>query len=292
MSRTQFVLISTILLFGDDMNDIRLYENVPLIENRFTVKFRRYDNERELTPHWHEHIELLYILSGEAEFLVGGEQIVAESGDLVVVNPSQIHTFTSRGVSYYCILIYPEFFADVDPISRRIECLVKADRIICELFDRISCEAEGTALGADMMIKACTYEIVAYLIRRYGRAPLSDEELRREGIMRGRISDVCKYISESYMKDISTRELASLCYLTESHFCRFFKRMVGKSALQYINSFRIERAVVLLRESALPVSEIAEAVGFSDLNYFSRTFKKIKGKTPLEYRKDNKNEHT
>lgn len=273
------------------MNDIRLYENVPLIDNRFTVKFKKYENQRELTPHWHEHIELLYILSGEMELIVGGEQIVATVGDLVVVNPSQIHTFTSRGVSYYCILIYPEFFADVTPISQRIECLIKGDKIIYELFDRISHEAEGGEPCADMMIKACTYEIIAYLIRQYARAPLSDEQLRREGIMRGRISEVCKFISSNYMKDISTRELASLCYLTESHFCRFFKGAMGKTAVQYINGFRIERAGVLLRESALPVSEIAEAVGFSDLNYFSRTFKKIKGKTPLEYRKDNKNEH-
>ncbi len=274
------------------MNDIKLYENVPLIDNSFTVKFRKYENIRELIPHWHEHIELLYILAGDMELLVGGEAIIATAGDLVVVNPNQIHTFTSLGVSYYCILIYPEFFADIAPISQRIEALIKGDRRLSLLFDRMSREAEEGRVGADMIIKACAYEIIACLLREYGREPLSDEQLRREGVMRERISEVCKYISLNYMKDISTRELAALCYLTESHFCRFFKRMVGKSAMQYINSFRIERAGVLLRESNLSVFEVAEEVGISNLNYFSRIFKKIKGKTPLEYRKDHKNEHT
>lgn len=288
MSRTQFVYISTILLSGDEMNDLKLYENVPFIENRFTVKFKRYDNKCELAPHWHEHIELIYILSGEAEFLVGGEQYKVGAGELVVVNPGQIHTFHSSGVSYYCILIYPEFFLDILPITKRIECAVRGDGEIGELFFRMDREISGGAPHSDMMVKAYTYILLAHLLRKYTSAPLSDEELRRESVMRGRISDVCKYISENYMRDISTRELANLCYLTESHFCRLFKGAMGKTTVQYINSFRVERAGVLLRESSLSVSEIAEAVGFSELNYFSRMFKKIMGKSPLEYRKEKK----
>ena len=286
MSRTHFVYISTILIFGDKMNDLKLYENVPFIDNRFTVKFKRYDHVTELAPHWHEHIELLYVLSGEADFLVGGESYSVGEGELVVVNPSQIHTFRSRDVSYYCILIYPEFFFDILPITKRIECVIRDDDEIRELFYKIEREISEGMPHSDMMVKAYTYILITRLLREHTRAPLSDEELRREGIMRGRISDVCKYISENYMRDISTRELANLCYLTESHFCRLFKGAMGKTSVQYINSFRIERAGVLLRESSLAVSEIAEAVGFSELNYFSRMFKKIMGKTPLEYRKE------
>ena len=192
MSRTHFVYISTILISGDEMNDLKLYENVPFIENRFTVKFKRYDNVGELVPHWHEHIELIYILSGEAEFLVGGEQHRVGEGELVVVNPSQIHTFHSSGVSYYCILIYPEFFLDILPITSRIECVVRGDEKIGELFLKIDREITEGAQHSDMLVKAYTYILLAHLLREHTRAPLSDEELRREGVMRGRISDVCK----------------------------------------------------------------------------------------------------
>ena len=273
------------------MNDIKLYENVPFIDNRFTVKFKMYENVCELAPHWHEHFEILYILSGEAEFLVGGEQYTAEEGALVVVNPSQIHTFKSRGVSYYCMLIYPEFFSDISAVTERIECVIQGDSRAWGLIDSIANEIHSAKPYKDMMVKAYTYSLLAHLLREHSLEPQSEEELRRERIMRGRMSDVCKYISENYMRDISTRELASLCYLTESHFCRFFKGAMGKTAVQYINGFRVERAKVILNKSSLPISEVAEAVGFSDLNYFSRTFKKIVGRTPLEYRKEYKNEH-
>jgi hypothetical protein len=67
--------------------------------------------------------------------------------------------------------------------------------------------------------------------------------------------------------------------------CRFFKKMTGRSALAYVNEYRIEKATVLLTKTDEPIGEIAESVGFDDLNYFSRVFKKVKKCSPGEYRK-------
>ena len=70
----------------------------------------------------------------------------------------------------------------------------------------------------------------------------------------------------------------------QAHFCRFFKAATGKTALEYINEYRVDRAQVLLEKTSMSLSEIAESVGFDDLNYFCRLYKRIKGTSPGKHR--------
>ena len=76
-----------------------------------------------------------------------------------------------------------------------------------------------------------------------------------------------------------------MCFLSESYLCRFFKNAMGVSITSYINKIRVEKAAILLKNTDESVTDIAFNVGFSDLNYFSRTFKKIMNCTPKEYKK-------
>ena len=61
--------------------------------------------------------------------------------------------------------------------------------------------------------------------------------------------------------------------------------MTGKSAISYINEYRIERASALLSSTDASITEIADSVGIPDPNYFTRIFTRVKGKSPKEYRK-------
>ena len=78
--------------------------------------------------------------------------------------------------------------------------------------------------------------------------------------------------------------LADMLYLNEPYFCRLFKNATGQSVMTYINSLRIEKASVLLENSAASITDVALQVGFDDLNYFSRTFKRFMKVTPMQYR--------
>jgi two-component system response regulator YesN len=69
-------------------------------------------------------------------------------------------------------------------------------------------------------------------------------------------------------------------HLSEGYFCQIFKEATGKSAMQYLHEIRVEKAEEMLRSTTATVSEIADCCGFTDPNYFSRIFKKIKGVTP------------
>ena len=84
--------------------------------------------------------------------------------------------------------------------------------------------------------------------------------------------------------DLSLKRLASDVNMNASYLSTLFKKEVGESLIQYVNKKRIEHALLLLNTTDLQVQSIAEYCGIPDLNYFTRTFKKIVGKTPSQYR--------
>jgi AraC-like DNA-binding protein len=73
--------------------------------------------------------------------------------------------------------------------------------------------------------------------------------------------------------------------MSEEHFCRLFKRTVGKTVTGFLMEYRIEKASVLLKKTEESITAVADSVGFDDVNYFSRSFKRIKGVTPSTYRR-------
>ena len=96
-------------------NDIRLYEKMPVEVNHFPIRLLHM-NESFLAPHWHEHIELIYMLNGECDFTCGKNTYPVKAHDLIVVNGNDIHFFENaenNPAEYYCIIISPEFFSDV-----------------------------------------------------------------------------------------------------------------------------------------------------------------------------------
>ena len=261
------------------------YEKVPPLEKNFPVKFRVYRSDHVL-PHWHEHIELLYFVSGGGTVMLDGAPHRVAAGDLAVVNSSVIHSFLSSSpAEYYCVLIYPDFLADVATDGLLFLPTVQADATVSDCFSSLFAEYTSGGLGSDMMQKSIAYRLLAYLARHYARVGQGEGERQMHRLMLSRFTSVVQYVAAHYSEPITTRRLAEMCYLSEGHFCRFFKAATGKTPLSYINEYRIERASALLLETDAPITEIALSCGFSDVNYFSRVFRSVRGEAPTEYRR-------
>jgi signal transduction histidine kinase/DNA-binding response OmpR family regulator len=95
-----------------------------------------------------------------------------------------------------------------------------------------------------------------------------------------------KVIERLSDETLSANTLAEAMLLSSSQFYRKLKALTGQTPTQYIRGLRISKAQVLLKESMLPIAEIAYQTGFTDPNYFSRTFNQYSGKSPREYRKE------
>ena len=93
------------------------------------------------------------------------------------------------------------------------------------------------------------------------------------------------YIEEHYGERITVEDGAALCFYSNSHFMKYFKRYMGMPFTQYLNDFRLEKAAGLLRTTLLPVTDVAQQCGFDNISYFNRLFRKKYHGTPGAYRK-------
>lgn len=100
----------------------------------------------------------------------------------------------------------------------------------------------------------------------------------------GRTAAAVALVKERFAEHISLENAASACRLSPSQFCRVFKKTHRVSFGQYLMSFRMEHARELLRREGMLVKEVAYAIGFTDLSYFTRSFKRQFGVCPGAYR--------
>lgn len=96
---------------------------------------------------------------------------------------------------------------------------------------------------------------------------------------------IIDYLRDNMSSKISLSDIGKLTFFSPEYCDTVFRRDMGKSIIEYLIDLRIERARRLIIEDVLPLSEISTLVGFTDYNYFSRTFKKRTGYSPTAYRK-------
>jgi AraC-like DNA-binding protein len=91
-------------------------------------------------------------------------------------------------------------------------------------------------------------------------------------------------MDRAYAEPLDVRSLAAVAHLSEAHFSRSFRVVFGETPHRYLQRRRVERSMLLLRETARSVTDICLDVGFNSLGTFSRTFREIIGETPSRYR--------
>ncbi|MGG3690269.1 MULTISPECIES: phosphoenolpyruvate hydrolase family protein [Bacillaceae] len=101
------------------------------------------------------------------------------------------------------------------------------------------------------------------------------------------IDFIKRYISLHYKDEISLNEISEILHVSRSHLSTLFKKNVGVSFTDYLIDFRLNRALEIYQEKRLPLTIIAELVGYQNYSQFSKIFKKRKGKSPREFIKSN-----
>ena len=100
-----------------------------------------------------------------------------------------------------------------------------------------------------------------------------------------KLKNVLVFMRDNYDKPISLSDMADAADMSSKYFCYFFKEMTRKSPVEYLNTYRVEKAARKLITSDISVTDVAFACGFNDLSYFIKTFKAYKGVTPARFRR-------
>ena len=236
------------------MNNISQYEKIPFEKHSFPVRIL-FQKARtgELVAHWHENIEMLFLTSGSCHM-----------------------TCASNSFN-------PKMFADTDSDNIYIQNFIQSDKYVEDVFSEMAKEFREKKDGYNVAIKGLTYKLMTYLLRNYQRN-YEPSSVANE-IMAKRINEIIEYISLHYADTLTSAELSKKWFLSESYFCRFFKKATGQPPTEYINRIRVDKAAVLLKKTNESITKISSKVGFDDVNYFSRTFKKFMNISPSEYKK-------
>ena len=98
------------------------------------------------------------------------------------------------------------------------------------------------------------------------------------------MKEIVKYIEQRYQDDLSLQEVAGKFFVSREYVSRKFKQEFGINFSDYIGKYRIDKAKQLMQNPHLKLSQISEMVGFHDVKYFSKVFKKQEGVSPKAYR--------
>lgn len=264
-----------------------------------------YENQNffQVSHHWHEEIEILYFERGA--FLLERNMLPEEiqEGDIVFINRSEVHQLRGKDVPsiHHAIVFdlqmlkferydqaqsaviaplwngaasFPEKIAETDALYPAFLSdyltILKAAR-----------ECKG---GWYLRVKAALLSMLAILEENGYFRENANSRLMENDYQVQEIKKILKYIGAHYQDKIFLAELAGEAGMNEQYFCRFFRRMTGKTPMEYINAYRIEHAAELLLEGNGKIMQICYESGFENVSYFIRRFKQYKGMTPREYR--------
>ena len=132
--------------------------------------------------------------------------------------------------------------------------------------------------GYELAIKGALLRFLSILIGQHGTSLPADTTDTR------RLKTVLQLIEAKYATPLRIEDAAEACGCSQSHFMRWFKKMTGQGFTAYLNDHRLNLAAELLRITDATVLDIAGRVGFDNLSYFNRLFKRRYGMTPREYR--------
>lgn len=243
------------------------------------------------------------VTEGEARLHLPSKVISLTEGHLYIIPAYTTHSYECKGVfCHYYLHIYEGFKKETDVM----ELYDLPTEVIAQEGDAWLMEGmckrhpdtilpESNPRSYDNTTKFTDY------VRRYNEMPLHEKMQLRGAILMlfsrfmeratpkmwtqdERMMKVLEHIHRSIDGDINIDALAEEACITKPYLIRLFKKELDMPPLQYINRKKVEKAQLLLLTEDMAVQEVAWALGFNDHSYFIRLFKKITGRTPMEYR--------
>ncbi|WP_300564167.1 AraC family transcriptional regulator [uncultured Acetatifactor sp.] len=270
------------------MQSLEYYEQKIISDSEFPVQMFVNDVGKKVwyfNQHWHEHIELHYVLEGRTTLRLGQREIPAREGNLVVVNSNELHAGYCDGTHMRVLVIIfdmGDFYKELADKNVIFQSLVERDETIDAIMSAIQKEYSEQRIGYRLICKGELLHLIVHLAREYAAEVLTERESDSRKRRLERLNTVLDYIQSNYTKQISNRELADIIHLSEDRFNHLFKESMGMPPLQYMNEVRMKKAMNLLKRKEGTVVEIADSVGFTDYNHFGRQFRRYYGCAPSE----------
>lgn len=260
------------------------------------------------TPwHWNEELQFCLVTRGHIRFFVNEAQYLLSPGDGIFVNSGFLHQAKPEDdpdSSYICLdaghALFSGFAGSV--FERRyflpyrshpaleaqaLWADVPWQRSILDAVRQVYRLSEEMPFGYEYEVQALLgrmwITLVEHLAASGGAMPRSGQKDNAAA------QRILSYLEQHYEERITMAEIAKAVSFSPEECCRLFKRVTGETIFSYLRSYRLSRALALLREDTLSISQIAYETGFCGTSYFIEVFKAYFGTTPLQYHRNTVN---
>lgn len=223
-----------------------------------------------------------FLLDGCGFFHIDGRDYLLKKGDAFIITPREAHLYRSSPDSSLLLMwieFHGSFCRELFSFVRAGHNYVltdnagqKAVRQLREILHALS----GTAAVSEYEISAMLYRMIMCLTE----ASFQTSNTQLPEI----VAEALDIIENNYTQPLRISDLADMLHISHTYLTRLFRQTVGTTPLKYITMKKIEYACFLLRNTSLSCEKISEKTGFFDNAYFYKTFKALKGITPVQYR--------
>ena len=248
--------------------------------------------------HWHDELEGIYVLTGSMDFYLDDRKLTLSSGDFLLITSSAMHyskAHDEKDSLFLRLFIQPALFSASESLhplllpfleDRESEFLLRAEKnpenlkdLLLRMHKLLETRPAGFPLecaGLVHILLARLYPLIHQSDVIMGTHMGPDVEAQRRMI---------SYIRKNYPEKITLADIAEAGLMSRSKCCQLFKKYVNRTPMDFLNTYRLEMSLRLLKETERPISDISLSCGFTSQSYFTKLFTERYHMTPSGCRK-------
>lgn len=257
-------------------------------------------NIEEYPIHFHDDMEVVYVLEGSVILRNGYYTYTLKQGDIFILNDREMHSFVSAGEKNMVMMLQLDlayFSKYYDNLKNNFFVTDMEDdsdeslEILRSILARIMMEILQKGYGYEHKVIESTHNLIACLMSDFQYFVMEDgkfvNEAKNKGnkILAGRLNRITDYMYDNYSRKLTLNEIANREHLSIYYLSHVIKEATGLSFQDLLSFIRVEESEKLLLGTNKKIGAIAEETGFSAVRYYIKHFETWYGMHPLEYRK-------
>ena len=279
----------------------QLFEYGDIINNPLECfYFNSETNNFPVRAHWHYYMEIIYMITGDANIIVDNHSYLVSPGDIILFHPQSVHAIAADAPVQYAVLkfdinimnlfqgsslklrnIFRNARANDMPVYLPSGTLVQYNAAAS--FQKCIEEIHLQIYGSNQLIQCRINELLIEIIRYWiANGFIIDNVSYHEENYD--IYTITEYIDQHLQAELTVPEIAKACNMSYSYFAKKFPAVYGKTCKEYLEELRLYKVEEYLQFTNFDLSYIAQETGFADCSHMIKSFKKKHGITPKKYR--------
>lgn len=264
------------------------------------------------TPHYHDYTQIWYVVKGCCEHWVENKKYIMTAGDTFILPPKMEHkTILKDDTRIICCEVALENVLPSSSISKDPEQVDKSllnlismtifmqkagsmttnfafsprtEGRVGNLMKSMLHEYDEGLIYCEDFLRVQIQELLLMFAREFESSSEHNSSVEIYNRNKALVEKSIAYIDSHYSETLMLEDICKISALSKTYFCYLFKMITQQTFVEYLMNTRIRNAAHMLENPQLPITYIGDAVGFNDSTNFSRTFRKVVGLSPREYR--------